>query len=66
MHRAPDRQSWVSLTHPCLLLRWLTLSGITEAFKADKFGEKINLGVGAYRESPRRTTAHELKDVTRR
>jgi len=25
--------------------------GITEAFKADSFGEKINLGVGAYRES---------------
>ena len=24
--------------------------GITEAFKADSFGEKINLGVGAYRE----------------
>jgi aspartate aminotransferase len=24
--------------------------GITEAFKADGFGEKINLGVGAYRE----------------
>lgn len=23
--------------------------GITEAFKADSFGEKINLGVGAYR-----------------
>ena len=23
--------------------------GITEAFKADKFPEKINLGVGAYR-----------------
>ena len=27
--------------------------GITEAFKADSFGEKINLGVGAYRESVR-------------
>jgi aspartate aminotransferase, mitochondrial len=25
--------------------------GITEAFKKDSFGEKINLGVGAYRES---------------
>lgn len=25
--------------------------GITEAFKADSFPEKINLGVGAYRES---------------
>lgn len=25
--------------------------GITEAFKADSFKEKINLGVGAYRES---------------
>jgi aspartate aminotransferase, mitochondrial len=24
--------------------------GITEAFKADSFKEKINLGVGAYRE----------------
>jgi aspartate aminotransferase len=24
--------------------------GITEAFKADNFAEKINLGVGAYRE----------------
>ena len=24
--------------------------GITEAFKKDSFGEKINLGVGAYRE----------------
>ncbi|MCJ1243933.1 aspartate transaminase aat1 [Trapelia coarctata] len=24
--------------------------GITEAFKADRFGEKINLGVGAYRD----------------
>lgn len=24
--------------------------GITEAFKADSFEEKINLGVGAYRE----------------
>lgn len=29
---------------------WLTYIGITEAFKADSFGEKINLGVGAYRE----------------
>ena len=27
--------------------------GITEAFKADSFGEKINLGVGAYREYTR-------------
>ena len=26
--------------------------GITEAFKADSFPEKINLGVGAYRELP--------------
>ena len=26
--------------------------GITEAFKADSFGEKINLGVGAYRRMP--------------
>jgi hypothetical protein len=26
--------------------------GITEAFKKDSFGEKINLGVGAYRQSP--------------
>jgi aspartate aminotransferase len=25
--------------------------GITEAFKKDSFGEKINLGVGAYRTS---------------
>lgn len=25
--------------------------GITEAFKADSFGEKINLGVGAYRKN---------------
>ena len=25
--------------------------GITEAFKADTFGDKINLGVGAYREN---------------
>jgi aspartate aminotransferase, mitochondrial len=25
--------------------------GITEAFKADSFEEKINLGVGAYREN---------------
>lgn len=25
--------------------------GITEAFKKDSFAEKINLGVGAYRES---------------
>ena len=25
--------------------------GITEAFKADSFKEKINLGVGAYREN---------------
>ena len=25
-------------------------AGITEAFKADNFKEKINLGVGAYRE----------------
>lgn len=24
--------------------------GITEAFKADSFGQKINLGVGAYRD----------------
>ena len=28
--------------------------GITEAFKADSFKEKINLGVGAYREWPNR------------
>ena len=27
-------------------------TGITEAFKADSFKEKINLGVGAYRQSP--------------
>lgn len=26
------------------------MTGITEAFKADSFKEKINLGVGAYRE----------------
>jgi aspartate aminotransferase, mitochondrial len=26
--------------------------GITEAFKADEFAEKINLGVGAYRKHP--------------
>lgn len=26
--------------------------GVTEAFKADSFPEKINLGVGAYRRMP--------------
>ena len=36
--------------HPLLHARILTCStGITEAFKADSFPEKINLGVGAYR-----------------
>lgn len=33
--------------------------GITEAFKADSFGEKINLGVGAYR------TNHKFPGQTR-
>jgi aspartate/tyrosine/aromatic aminotransferase len=28
----------------------LTVPGITEAFKADSHAEKINLGVGAYRD----------------
>ncbi|MCJ1280789.1 aspartate transaminase aat1 [Xylographa opegraphella] len=28
----------------------IAILGITEAFKADSFGEKINLGVGAYRD----------------
>ena len=33
----------------CTRNKHLHTSGITEAFKADSFGEKINLGVGAYR-----------------
>ena len=36
--------------HSALHTRILTcITGITEAFKADSFPEKINLGVGAYR-----------------
>ena len=35
----PPFQSWILTCFP----------GITEAFKADSFPEKINLGVGAYR-----------------
>lgn len=43
--------------------------GITEAFKADSFAEKINLGVGAYRKSTdihgSQHTNHYLKVTTR-
>lgn len=38
---------------PRALLYWLAntcLTGVTEAFKADKDPRKINLGVGAYRD----------------
>lgn len=34
------------------------MTGITEAFKADGFKEKINLGVGAYREHFERLVVH--------
>ncbi|KAJ8097481.1 pyridoxal phosphate-dependent transferase [Lipomyces tetrasporus] len=43
-HRAISAWSKVSLGPPDAIL------GITEAYKADKFEEKINLGVGAYRD----------------
>ncbi|KAI9870196.1 MAG: aspartate transaminase aat1 [Pleopsidium flavum] len=44
--------TWANVPQGPPDVRSLAILGITEAFKADSFGEKINLGVGAYRKQP--------------
>ncbi|MCJ1278581.1 aspartate transaminase aat1 [Puttea exsequens] len=48
----PSSRSSLQLAKDLLLkVSQDAILGITEAFKADSFGEKINLGVGAYRDN---------------